>query len=205
MSAPTDLPPTSQRVLTPAEEQERAERRKRSQTGEASSGLWQRTTFRRAIIEGAIIFTFWRLLSLVSIDFWPAGLFPFVLLGLLTLRFLPPIWASMRIIATKREKMSRRFFVLAGILAVSCTAIDVVIALFIGEYAQPFGGPLYGPDIARFATNHHHLGIVTFILNILATGGFLLTYYVIGTVCTRLAQGGFLRFTMPTGDGRVTL
>ena len=30
-------------------------------------------------------------------------------------------------------------------------------------------------------------------------------YYMLAVVCTRLANGGFLRFTMPAGKGRVTL
>jgi hypothetical protein len=33
----------------------------------------------------------------------------------------------------------------------------------------------------------------------------LLVYYTIAVVCTRLANGGFMRFTMPAGNGRVTL
>ena len=30
-------------------------------------------------------------------------------------------------------------------------------------------------------------------------------YYTITVVCTRLVNGGFMRFTMPAGNGRVTL
>jgi hypothetical protein len=183
----------------------RAAQRKRAQTGEASSGLWQRVTFQRAIAEGVVIYALWRLLELVPITFWPPALFPFILLGLLVLRFLPPVWASLRVIATRREKMSRRFFTLAAILASLCALTDAGISLAVGDAAQPFGGPTFGPDIARFFATHHHLGLGTFFVGQLANYGLLLGYFLIATICTRLAQGGFLRFTMPSGNGRVTL
>src|SRR5262245_1992970 len=125
---------------TPAiSEAERAVRRRRAITGEADRGLWQRVGFRRAIVEAAIIYGAWRLLVLLPITFWPGGLFPFILLALLILRFTPPVWAAMRVIATRREKMSRRFFTMAGLLATICLGIDVGIALLIGDPAQPFG------------------------------------------------------------------
>ena len=192
-----------------AAHREREERRKRAITGEASHGLWQRVTFRRAIVEGIIVYVAWRLLVLVPITFWPAALFPFVLLGLLILHFTPPVWATMRIIATRREKMSRRFFKLALVLAAFCAVADLLVALVAGDPAQPFGGPTYGPDIARLfiaaGPHAHPLAVTTLLGNSLENLGFLLIYFVIATICTRLAQGGFLRFTMPSGDGRVTL
>ena len=188
---------------------EREARRKRAITGEAVSGLWQRVTLRRAIAEGVLLYGAWRLLVLIPIGFWPAPLFPFILLGLLLLRFAPPVWASLRIIATRREKMSRRFFLLAGILASLCASADIIIALLVGDPAQPFGGPTYGPDILRIFSkvgpHLHPLALTTLLGTALANWGFLLVYFVIATICTRLAQGGFLRFTMPAGDGRVTL
>lgn len=190
---------------TAAELAAREARSRRAQTGEAASGLWQRVHFPRAVIEGTVIFALWRLLELVPISTWPTTFFFLALLALLVLRFLPPVWASMRIIATKREKMSRRFFRLAGILATTCFAVDVIIALAVGDPAQPFGGPAFGPDLPRFFATHHHLTLGAFLGMELATYGLLLAYYLIATICTRLAQGGFLRFTMPAGNGRVTL
>jgi hypothetical protein len=183
----------------------REARQRRAHTGEANGGLWQRVHFRRAVVEGTSIFALWRLLELMPIGVWPAALFPIILLALLVLRFTPPVWASMRIIATKREKMSRRFFRLAGMLATTCFAVDVVIALAVGDPAPPFGGPAFGPDLPRFFATHHHLSLGAFLGAELATYGLLLAYYLIATICTRLAQGGFLRFTMPSGNGRVTL
>ena len=198
--------PATPKTPTEAELQERAERRKRAQTGEASYGLWQRIDFRRAIIEGTIIYVAWRLLVLLPITSWSPLLFFVMWLGLLVLRFVPPVWAALRIIATRREKMSRRFFKLAGIMATICAGVDVVIALAAGDPAQPFGGPRYGPDLTRMvAGSHHPLSFGTFFVNELANFGLLVAYFLIATICTRLAQGGFLRFTMPSGNGRVTL
>jgi hypothetical protein len=187
---------------TAAEAEAREARRRR---GEAERGLWRRVSFRRAVAEGTIIFALWRLLVLVPLGVWPAGIFPLILLGLLVLRFLPPVWASMRLIATRREKMSRRFFKLAGVLGTTCLVTDSVLALAVGDPAQPFGGPTYGPDLPRFFAAHHHLAFGVFVGAEIATYGLLLAYYLIATICTRLAQGGFLRFTMPAGNGRVTL
>ena len=203
-----DIPetPDAPKIPTDAELQERAERRKRAQTGEASSGLWQRIDFRRAIIEGTILYAAWRLLVLLPITSWSPLFFFSMWLGLLVVRFLPPVWATLRIIATRREKMSRRFFKLAAIMATICAGVDVVISLVAGDPAQPFGGPRYGPDLARLvAGGHHPLSFGTFFVNELANYGLLLAYFLIATICTRLAQGGFLRFTMPSGNGRVTL
>jgi hypothetical protein len=202
---PAPAEPAARPQLSAAD---REARRKRALTGEADHGLWQRTSFRRAIIEGAIIFAVWRLLELVPVTFWPGALFPFILLALLILRFTPPVWAAMRIIATRREKMSRRFFSLAGLLATACLGVDSLIALVAGDPMQPFGGPRYGPDLPRLlsaAHLPHHLPITDFLGAELLTYGLLLGYFLIATICTRLAQGGFLRFTMPAGDGRVTL
>src|SRR6185437_2811018 len=188
--------PATKIAPTEAELRVREARRRQAQTGEAESGLWQRVHFGRAITEGTAIYAAWRLLVLLSPGIWPPALFPFVLLGLLLVRFLPPVWASLRLIATKREKMSRRFFKLAGMLATTCLAVDILISLAVGDPAQPFGGPTFGPDLPRFFGHAHHLGFGAFLVGELATYGLLLAYYLIATICTRLAQGGFLRFTM---------
>lgn len=182
-----------------------AAQQRRARTGEAERGLWQRTTYRRALLEALALFALWRLLELVPLTFWPGTLFPLILLGLLVLRFSPPVWATMRVIATRRERLSRRFLTLSLWLAAACTVADVVVALFLGDPAQPFGGPSFGPDILRFNAKAHHLSVAGFIGAEILTFGFLAIAYTIAVICTRLAQGGFLRFTMPSGNGRVTL
>jgi hypothetical protein len=42
-------------------------------------------------------------------------------------------------------------------------------------------------------------------LYVLMTAALLFALFTLAVVCTRLAQGGFLRFTMPAGGNRVTL
>ena len=72
--------------------------------------MFRKTTMRRAIAEGALIYTFGLLLALPQPYFWPTPIFIIVLLLRLTLYALPPVWAAMRVVSTKREKMSARFW-----------------------------------------------------------------------------------------------
>lgn len=168
--------------------------------------LFRRTTMRRAIIEGISIYVAGVLLTLIPPQVWPAPIFPVALVARLALWAAPPVWAAMRVVSTRREKMSRRFWGLGPLLALGCALASLIIALGIGEAQQPFGGLAGGPDIARFgAHGAFALTPATFIVGMLTQLGVLLVYYTIAVICTRLANGGFLRFTMPAGDGRVTL
>jgi hypothetical protein len=166
----------------------------------------RKTTMRRALIEGLLIYLAGQLLALVAIDVWPAALFPVVLIARMLLFVLPPVWAAMRVASTRREKMSRRFWLLGPEMAVSATLISALIALFIGEAGQPWGGLVTAPDITRFGLQGAAgLTVGAFALSMLGNFGLLLVYYTIAVILTRLANGGFLRFTMPAGNGRVTL
>jgi hypothetical protein len=167
--------------------------------------MFRKTTMRRAVIEGLLIYLAGQLLALVPISFWPAPVFPVVLLLRMALFILPPVWAALRVVSTRREKMSRRFWLLGPTMAVLATLISVVIELVAGE-AGPLGGLTTRPDWQRFGLNGA-AGLTpgAFALGVLTTFGLLLVYYTIAVVLTRLANGGFLRFTMPAGGGRVTL
>jgi hypothetical protein len=163
---------------------------------------------RRAVVEAVIIFTAGQLVAMVPPNIWPLFLSPIVLPLTWILRLIltisPPIWAAMRVVSTRREKMSRRFWWLGFRLAAYCTLASTAVALFVGE-SSAFG-PTSGPDIARlFATGQDHLSLLTFVIGQLVTFSLLTIYFTIAVVCTRLANGGFLRFTMPAGKGRVTL
>ncbi|MGO8946612.1 MAG: hypothetical protein ACLQUY_02890 [Ktedonobacterales bacterium] len=170
--------------------------------------MFRKTTMRRAIFEAVAIFSTGQLLAMVPPDVWPAFLDPIVLpvtwMLRLALTISPPVWAAMRVVSTRREKMSRRFWWLGPRLAVYCTLAAAAVALFVGE-AGAFG-PTHGPDITRlFAHGHGALSPISFIGGQLITLSLLLIYFTIAVICTRLANGGFLRFTMPAGKGRVTL
>lgn len=169
------------------------------------SMLWRRTTMRRAIVEGVAIFAAGRLLAMVPVDVWPAMAFPLVLIARLVLSFSPPVWAAARVVSTKREKMSRRFWKLGPALALWCTLADAAVALVLGEF-NLLGGPADPPDLTRFGLHGAHaLAPSSFLAGEGLTFALLAIYFTIAVVCTRLANGGFLRFTMPAGDGRVTL
>jgi hypothetical protein len=179
-----------------------AARRPRSS---APGMLFRRTTMRRAIAEGVIIFAAGRLLGMVPISFWPGFTFILIQLLRLVLSFSPPVWAAMRVVSTRREKMSRRFWWLGVTLAVFCTLADAAIGLLLGE-ATAWGPAQGGSYLARFSAHGPNaLTPLAFVGGELATFALLTIYYTIAVVCTRLANGGFLRFTMPAGKGRVTL
>ena len=170
--------------------------------------MFRRTTMRRAMSEAVVIYIVGQLLAMISPGIWPAFLDPVVLpvswIVRLALIISPPVWAAMRVVSTRREKMSRRFWWLGPRLAIFCTLAGALVALLFGESGA--FGPTSGPDIARFfAHGRDALSPGAFIVGQLVTFSLLLIYFTIAVVCTRLANGGFLRFTMPAGRGRVTL
>ena len=170
--------------------------------------MFRKTTMRRAMLEAVAIFTAGQLVAMVPPGMWPAILNPIVLpvtwMLRLALTIAPPVWAALRVVSTRREKMSRRFWWLGPRLAVYCTLMAAAVCLLVGE-SDAFG-PTTGPDIARlFAHGRAALSPLSFISGQLVTFSLLLIYFTIAVICTRLANGGFLRFTMPAGKGRVTL
>jgi hypothetical protein len=167
--------------------------------------MFRTTTMRRAAAEGAVIFLAGRLLAMVPTAFWPFWLFPAVLVARLVLWLAPPVWAAMRVKSTRREKMSRRFWKLGPQLAMVCALVDAGVALALGD-ATLWGGAAGPPDAARFfASGAAHVAPVVFVLNEGIVLVVLALFYTLAVVCTRLANGGFMRFTMPAGNGRVTL
>ena len=168
--------------------------------------MFRKTTMRRAIIEGLLIYLAAQGLALVPFTIWPAAIYPVILILRTALFALPPVWAAMRVVSTRREKMSRRFWRLGPTMAALAWILSLLIALFIGETLVPWGGLDTAPDIARLGLGGHaSLAFGSFAMGALGNLGVLLVYYTIAVVLTRLANGGFLRFTMPAGNGRVTL
>lgn len=171
----------------------------------ATGVFFRRTTMRRAVIEALLIFTAGRLLAMVPLDVWPFFLFPVILVVRLALYFSPPVWAATRVLSTKREKMSRRFWKLGAQLAALCTLANALLSLLLGE-ASLWGGAASKPDILRFGTHGSGgLELGGWLVGKVITLVVLSAYFTLAVVCTRLANGGFMRFTMPAGDGRVTL
>lgn len=169
--------------------------------------MFNKVSYRRGIIEGVILYTLGRLGALITPAFFPDWVYVAAPLLFLALQYLiAPLWATRRIQSTKRERLSKRFWLLGPRLAAICFAIDLVITLTIGLAINTFGDIQRGPALWRlFATGPNHLTFADLGLYELKTAALLLSFFTLTVVCTRLAQGGFLRFTMPAGGNRVTL
>ena len=177
-------------------------RRARKQT---TGVFFRRTTMRRAIIEGVLIFAVGCLLAMVPVNVWPFFVYPLILVLRLTLYFAPPVWAAARVLSTKREKMSRRFWRLGVQLAALCALVNAVYSQMFGEVSL-WGGTVSKPDFARFgASGAGGLSVGSWLVGEIVLFVGLTAYFTLAVICTRLANGGFMRFTMPAGDGRVTL
>jgi hypothetical protein len=170
--------------------------------------MFDTRSYRRGVIEGAIIYTLGRLGSLITPTTFPdwvvvAGPVCFLLFQFL----LAPFWTVRRIKQlSKRERLSRRFWLLGPCLAATCLGIDIVLSLVAGLALYTFTGIQQGPVLARFlSASSSHLSPADFALYELKNAIALFGLFTLTVVCTRLAQGGFLRFTMPAGGNRVTL
>lgn len=169
--------------------------------------MFNKVSYRRGVIEGAILYTLGRLGALITPAFFPGWVYVAAPLFFLVLQFLvAPYWATRRIQSTKRERLSKRFWLLGPRMAAICFAIDLLISLAIGLALFTFTSVQQGPALWRFfAGGSNHLGLLDFGIYELRSAALLLAFFTLTVVCTRLAQGGFLRFTMPAGGNRVTL
>jgi hypothetical protein len=169
--------------------------------------MFHKVSYRRGVIEGVILYTLGRLGALITPAFFPDWIYVVAPLLFLLLQFLAaPYWATRRIQSTKRERLSKRFWLLGPRMAAICFCIDLFISLTIGLALLTFSGVQQGPALWRFFTNGlNHLSFLNFGIYELRSAVLLLSFFTLTVVCTRLAQGGFLRFTMPAGGNRVTL
>src|SRR5690242_4111166 len=76
----------------------------------AKGRVFHRTSYWRALLEGALIYAAFRLLEMVPLSWLADAAVIALIVALLVLRFLPPVWAASRVFSTKREKMSQRFW-----------------------------------------------------------------------------------------------
>src|SRR5712692_10503311 len=168
--------------------------------------MFNKVSYRRGVIEGVILYTLGRLGALITPAFFPDWVYVAAPLLFLVLQFLlGPVWATRRIASTKRERLNKRFWLLGPLLAVLCFGVDMVVTLTIGP-ALSLGDVQQGPALWRFyVSGPRHLSFAAFGVYELRSLSLLLAFFTIAVVCTRLAQGGFLRFTMPAGGNRVTL
>src|SRR5215471_13166323 len=169
--------------------------------------MFHKVSYRRGVTEGVILYTLGRLGAIITPAFFPGWIYVLAPLFFLLLQFLiAPYWATRRIKSTKRERLSKRFWLLGPRMAAICFCIDLVISLAAGLALFTFDSVQQGPAVWRFITNgSSHLSLLQFGVYELRSAALLLSFFTLTVVCTRLAQGGFLRFTMPAGGNRVTL
>jgi hypothetical protein len=169
--------------------------------------MFNKVSYRRGVIEGVILYTLGRLGALITPAFFPGWVYVIAPLLFLILQFLvAPFWATRRITSTKRERLSKRFWLLGPRMAAICFCIDLFISLAVGLALFTFEGVQRGPATWRFFTSGpNHLSFLDFGIYELRSAVLLLSFFTLTVICTRLSQGGFLRFTMPAGRNRVTL
>jgi hypothetical protein len=169
--------------------------------------VFNKATYRRGIIEGVVLFTLGRLGALIDPTVFPGWIFVAAPLIFLALQYLiGPYWATRRIASTKRERLSKRFWLLGPRLAALCLGIDILITLLAGMPISVLGGVQQGSALLRLLTaGPNHLTLLDLGLYELKSAALLFSLFTLNVVCTRLAIGGFLRFTMPAGGNRVTL
>ncbi len=169
--------------------------------------MFNKASYRRGLIEGIGIYALGRLAALINPVIFPDWTYVAAPLLFLLLQYLiAPVWATRRIACTKRERLSKRFWLLGPRLAAICFGIDLLITLAVGMPVSSLGGVQQGPVLGRLLlSGPTHLTLADFGLYELKTAAVLFALFTLSVICTKLAQGGFLRFTMPAGGNRVTL
>lgn len=170
--------------------------------------MFDKASYRRGVVEGVILYTLGRLGALITPITFPGWLVVVAPVGFLCCQFLlAPFWSTRRIKQfSKRERLSRRFWLLGPLLAAICLGIDIVISLVAGQALYAFSDVQQGPVLARlFIHGSGSLSLLDFGFSELKNAAALLAFCTLTVICTRLAQNGFLRFTMPAGGKRITL
>lgn len=173
--------------------------------------MFDKVSYRRGVLEGVLIYTLGRLGALITpaaFTIFPDWVVVAAPVCFLFCQFLlAPFWATRRIKQWgKRERLSRRFWLLGPRLAAICLGIDFVLSLCAGMAIYTFTGVQQGPLLIRlFASGSSQFGFADFALYEGKNAAALFALYTLIVICARLAQNGFLRFTMPAGGNRVTL
>src|SRR5215472_17386636 len=111
--------------------------------------MFHKVSYRHGVLEGVLLYTLGRLGALITPAFFPDWLFVVMPLLFLLLQYLiAPVWSTQRIRSRKRERLSKRFWLLGPCIAAICFAIDFVVTLAFGE-ALGFGEVQQGPALWR--------------------------------------------------------
>src|SRR2546430_14081152 len=110
--------------------------------------MFNKVSYRRGVIEGVVLYTLGRLGALITPAIFPDWLYVAVPLLFLVFQYLlGPFWATRRIVSTRRERLSKRFWLLGPRMAAICLGIDIVISLTCGLSVNGFGGVPHGPGL----------------------------------------------------------
>src|SRR5260221_9926143 len=83
--------------------------------------MFNKVSYRRGVIEGVVFYTLGRLGALITPAFFPGWVYVAAPLFFLALQFLAgPLWATRRMQSTKRERLSKRFWLLGPRMAAIC-------------------------------------------------------------------------------------
>jgi hypothetical protein len=170
--------------------------------------MFDKVSYRRGVLEGVILYTLGRLGALITPTAFPDWVVVAAPVCFLFFQFLlAPFWATRRIKQWgKRERLSRRFWLLGPLLAALCAGIDIVLSLTVGMALFTFSSVQQGPALGRFfASGANALSFTDYAFYELKNIAALFALFTLTVICVRLAQNGFLRFTMPAGGKRVTL
>src|SRR5947207_15580694 len=138
--------------------------------------MFNKVSYRRGVIEGVILYTLGRLGALVTPAFFPDWMYVIAPLLFLILQFLiAPFWATRRIKSTKRERLSKRFWLLGPRMAAICFCVDLFITLTIGLALNTFTDVQRGPALWRlFQSGANHLSLLDLGLSELKSSLLLL-------------------------------
>src|SRR5437764_8785197 len=169
--------------------------------------MFNKVSYRRGVIEGVVLYTLGRLGALITPAIFPDWLYVAVPLLFLVFQYLlGPFWATRRIVSTRRERLSKRFWLLGSRMAAICLGIDIVISLTCGLSVNAFGGVQQGPALWRLlVAGANHLSLLDLGPYELKSTPLLLSFCTLLVLCTRLAMWSFLGFRMPSVGTRVSL
>src|SRR2546430_4356102 len=163
--------------------------------------MFNKVSYRRGVIEGVVLYTLGRLGALITPAIFPDWLYVAVPLLFLVFQYLlGPFWATRRIVSTRRERLSKRFWLLGPRMAAICLGIDIVISLTCGLSVNAFGGVQQGPTLWRVFFNcANHLSLLDFGFCQLKSAALLPSFFSLFFVCYPLAMGGFFLVSIPAG------
>src|SRR5258708_27091568 len=143
--------------------------------------MFNKVSYRRGVIEGVVLYPLGGLGALIPPAFFPGWVYVAAPLLFLVLQFLAgPLWATRRIQSTKRERLSKRFWLLGPRMAAICFGIDLFVTLTIGTALNTFTDVQRGPALWRlFQSGANHLSFADLGLYELKSVALLSSFFTL--------------------------